>query len=76
MLLTDHGRINTGHGKNSPSENSVSLIIHSRLGISGVLIRQPAAVDTVVTVLGHLGVPIGPAMGHGCVAHRVRARPT
>jgi len=61
IISTDHGGIKTGHGKNSPQEDAVFLIMHGRPGVSGELMKQTETVDIVATALDHLGVSIDPA---------------
>ncbi len=63
MVTTDHGGIGKGHGKNSPQENDVFLIIHGQPGVTGELLDRPATIDVAVTATAFLGIPIQPEWG-------------
>ncbi len=60
IITTDHGGLDTGHGGVSPEELTIFFLVYGKNIKKGEIRKPVNVVDTAVTALKHLGVPIQP----------------
>ncbi|MEY3026174.1 MAG: hypothetical protein RLZZ238_1071 [Planctomycetota bacterium] len=62
IVVTDHGgTIDLSHGRDIPEHRTIPFIVSGSAAAKGVLRGTVNQVDTVATVLAHLGIAVDPA---------------
>jgi predicted AlkP superfamily pyrophosphatase or phosphodiesterase len=63
LVSTDHGGKDKGHGRNTPEERTIFVIMHGGGVKKGKIAPAPAIVDIAATALVHMGVAIDAEWG-------------